>query len=202
MNRKAFFDSVRESLFNHTLRQEQVQGLDTILDEWERRKLGDRRWLAYICGTGYHETGMTMQPIDEYGGRGYWMRMYDVTGDYPDRARANGNTAPGDGATYHGRGYPQLTWKNNYLKMGRILGIDLVNNPDMAKQNPHAVRIMFEGMLRADSHFGDFTGVALEDYFNDHMDDPINARRVVNGLDKAQQIAGYYHHFLDAVRLL
>ncbi len=43
---------------------------------------------------------------------------------------------------------------------------------------------MFEGMLDADSSFGDFTGVALDD-FNDRTDDPVSAHKIINGLDRA-----------------
>ena len=59
--------------------------------------------------------------------------------------------------------------------------------------------IMVEGMTDGESRVGDFTGVSLEDYFNKHRDDPFNARRIVNGLDQADKIAGYYYKFLHAI---
>ena len=46
---------------------------------------------------------------------------------------------------------------------------------------------------------GDFTGKALCDYFNDFANDPVGARMIVNGTDKAQLIAGYHTEFLEAV---
>lgn len=67
LNRKHFYDSVRESLFGGTLLQQQVAGMEAILREWEAQQLTDRRWLAYMLGTTYHETAKTMQPIEEYG---------------------------------------------------------------------------------------------------------------------------------------
>ncbi|MDP9855941.1 hypothetical protein [Agrobacterium tumefaciens] len=46
---------------------------------------------------------------------------------------------------------------------------------------------------------GLFTGKKLTDYFNLKKDDPVGARAVVNGRDKAKLIAGYYKSFLDAL---
>jgi putative chitinase len=63
-----------------------------------------------------------------------------------------------------------------------------------------AVAVMFEGMLDADSSFGDFTGMTLDDFFIDRADDPVNAREIINGLDRAELIAGYHRQFLTALK--
>jgi hypothetical protein len=54
---------------------------------------------------------------------------------------------------------------------------------------------MFDGMEE-----GWFTGKSLSDYFNESVDDPYNARRVINGTDRATEIAEYHKHFLTAIR--
>jgi hypothetical protein len=91
----------------------------------------------------------------------------------------------------------QLTWEENYRKMGRLLGVNLLGNLDLAMVAHIAAAIMFEGMMKADSSVGDFTGKCLEMYFNDTVDDPVGARRIINGTDKADLIAGYHRGFLS-----
>ena len=53
---------------------------------------------------------------------------------------------------------------------------------------------MFRGMEQ-----GWFTGKKLGDYFSADTDDPVNARRIINGNDKDTLIAGYHQKFLTAV---
>jgi hypothetical protein len=54
---------------------------------------------------------------------------------------------------------------------------------------------MFVGMRD-----GDFTGKKLADYFSSSKDDPVNARRIINGTDRAETIAGYHRSFLSAIK--
>lgn len=175
MNRKKFFDAVRGSPFDKKLNQGQVSGMSAILDEWDKRKLTDLRWLAYMLATVFHECNKTMQPITETGGLKYLKsKKY-----YP----------------WYGRGFVQLTWDYNYKLMNKLIkaaGIDadIVGNPELAKRLDVATFIMFEGMLR-----GTFTGKKLSSYFSATINDPVNARRIINGTDKAALIAGYHKQF-------
>lgn len=195
INRRFFFDTLRITLFGGTLRQKQVDGLTTFLDHWEKSLADeDDRWLAYILGTAHHEVDRTMQPIKERGGAAYFFRMYDKDGQRPNVARRLGNTQPGDGVKYHGRGYVQLTGRRNYQLMRERLRVDLITNPDRALETRIAVRIIFEGMIT-----GAFTGKRLDDYFNRNSENWKSARRIVNGNDKAELIADYAKKYYAAI---
>lgn len=191
MNRQIFFSSIRLTLFGGSLSQKQVDGLTYKLTAWSRSGFSDVRWLAYMLATSYHETDKKMQPIEEYGkgkGRPYGKKIkYNRQPyDYPDKI-------------YYGRGDVQLTWYENYELMGKLLNIPLLEQPELALSPEISARIMIEGMTKGASNRGDFTGVSLENYFNATKDDPINARRIINSLDQANKIAGYYDRFLDAI---
>lgn len=195
INRTAFFDAARARPFGGTLTQGQVDGINAILDAWEARpEFTDLRWLAYMLATAKHETANTMQPIGEYGGDAYFFRMYDPEGERGEFARRNGNTEPGDGVRFHGRGYVQLTWRSNYAKMAALTGVDLVGHPELALEPKIAALIMFEGMKS-----GLFTGVGLGTYFNQIRDAPVSARKIINGLDRADEIAAIHRDFLAAL---
>lgn len=198
LNRATFFAGARSSLFLNKMTQGQVDGCNTILDGWERRTNRDLRHLAYMLATTKWETAHTMQPIGEHGGPDYFYRMYDPEGERGDFARQNGNVHPGDGVKYHGRGYVQLTWRSNYAKMAEVTGIDLVAEPERALEPEVAAIILFEGMER-----GLFTGASLGRYFNQERCDWIEARRIINGTDRAGAIADIARAFnvaLDASR--
>lgn len=174
IDRKKFFDGIRQQPFSGKLNKGQVSGIDAILDEWERRKLTDLRWLAYMLGTTKWETDHTMQPIIEGGSQKYLTsKKY-----YP----------------WIGRGYVQLTWQRNYQAMTDLMKKanfkidgkvpDLVADKDLAMHPEIAAFVMFEGMIA-----GTFTGKKLANYFSKSATDWLNARRIINGTDKAAEIA-------------
>lgn len=192
INRKKFYQTVRNAFFGGKLSQTQVDGMESILNEWEARKLTDLRQLAYILATTYHETAKTMAPIEEYG-RGAGRK-------YGKKIKMNGQPYTTPDKLFYGRGYVQLTWYENYEKMGQLLGVDMLNHPEYAL-NPHwAVKIMFEGMFTANSCKGDFTGRHLDQFFNAKTEDWVNARKIINGLDQAERIAGYGKRFYEALK--
>jgi putative chitinase len=178
LNKEIFFASLGE-LFN-PVTMPQYRGMTAIIDYWNSIGEHDGRKLAYILATVYHECDKKMQPISEYRlGKG---KAYGV----PDAIT---------GKTYYGRGFVQLTWKDNYERVGNIIGVDLANNPELALNTEHSAKILVEGMLG-----GWFTGRRLNDYFKENeIADPLNARKIINRTDKAELIAGYYNKFLTAI---
>ncbi len=180
INREFFFDHARSHLFGGKLKQGQVDGLTAILDYWDAHLAAkDDRWLAYALGTAYHETDKSMGPIREYGrGRGH----------------KYGKATPPHGEAYYGRGLVQLTWDYNYKAMSAVVGADLMKHPDLALDLKYAVPIMFVGMEK-----GTFTGVGFGRYFNPTTANWTGARRIINGTDKAQLIAGHAKGFYAAL---
>jgi putative chitinase len=190
LHRPYFFASVRRTLFNGRLTQRQVDGLERLLAYVDAGGSTDDRQSAYILATAYHETARTMQPILERGPRSYFAKY-----EPPSKlATALGNTQPGDGYRFRGRGYVQLTGRRNYEVAAEQLGVDCVHDPELVLQPDLALRVLFDGM-----QFGWFTGAPLSRYVNAAQTDWVNARRVVNGTDRAKAIAGYAARFCDAL---
>lgn len=194
-NPRAFFDAMRSGLLGPTLTAEEVNGCNAILAAMEDAPLA---WTAYALATAYHETASTMQPIKERGGETYFTRMYDVVGARPKLALSMGNSCAGDGAKYCGRGYVQLTWKANYRRASAECGVDLVGYPDKALEPAIAAKILREGMTE-----GWFTGKGFSRYLpavgRATTAQYSQARYIINGTDKAQQIAGHAKAFENAL---
>jgi predicted chitinase len=74
------------------------------------------------------------------GVKDYYNKKYDIKYS-PKTAKILGNKHAGDGARYHGRGFIQLTGRDNYRMAGQALGIDLLNHPDLASKPDVAAQI-------------------------------------------------------------
>ncbi|WP_322884260.1 hypothetical protein U8C35_07840 [Sinorhizobium medicae] len=159
MNRSVFFTALRRrgsGVFGTSLSRQQVQGVEAILDEAERRGTSMFH-LSAILAEAYHETGGQMQPVKE--------TVYASSKDRnpPDpvviarleKAFKAGNLpwvkTPYWREGWFGRGLIQLTHKANYDKFGvtKETALDLKTS----------VRVMFDGMEK-----GRFTGRKLADY--------------------------------------
>lgn len=175
-NRKTFFDGYR-SVFGESLTQDQVDGLDFLLTAFEDDSAWvDTREVSYALGTIKIEDANTYHPIAERGPKSYFHK-YDGRKDL-------GNTEPGDGFRFRGRGYPQITGRKNYRKFG------IENEPDDALDPQTAFEIMTVGM-----HSGSFTGKKLSDFIHGDHCDYYNARTIINGHDNAAMVAGYARKF-------
>ncbi len=187
IDRQKYFDAVRKSPFSGTLNQGQVDGNNYLLEYWEglwEQDDQDLRPLAYVLATTKWETAHTMQPIEEYGkGSGY----------------SYGKKDSETGQTYYGRGYVQLTWRDNYARATKELGLveedDLEWFASRALDPVIARQVIFEGM-----RLGWFTTKRLDQYFNETKDDPKNARQIVNGNDHDKDIADIHQKFLSALK--
>lgn len=125
-----------------------------------------RNQAAYILATTEWETNRTFEPVKE----AYWLSE--------DWRKKNLRYYP-----WYGRGFVQLTWEENYKKAGTKIGVNLIANPDAAMEPNNAAKILVLGMKE-----GWFTGKKLSDYITLRVSDFLNARRIVNGLDKAKEI--------------
>lgn len=186
--RQPLYAAVTPGLFRGSLPDWQREPMDRIIDEGEARARRVEE-CAYVLATAYHETGRFrhMEEIGQGEGRAYGeeLALMGTGSRITKRAR------------YHGRGFVQLTWLANYARMALLTGVDLVNAPERAAEPEIAAKILWEGMIR-----GTFTGKNLADYFGDDRADYIEARRIVNGTDKAEMIAGYAREFEAALRLI
>ena len=187
------------AIFGGKLTQEQVDGINIILETMDRDefKVVDKRHAAYILATSFWETGRTMEAVKEKTdktGEQYFFRMYDINGSRPQVAKRLGNTIPGDGIKFAGRGQVQLTGRTNYTNMGKYLKLDLVNKPDLLLDTKISARVLVYGLLN-----GSFTGVSIKKYLTSTKTDYVNARRVVNGVDKAEEIANIAKSFERAI---
>lgn len=178
------FNILRAELFGK-LDIDQVAALEFLVSQCEKWGLNYPQ-TAYSLATTYHETGIvvggklyrSMQPVKERGSQKYLEgKKY-----FP----------------YIGYGYVQLTWKINYERIGKLIGVDLIKNPERALEPEIAAEIMCRGML-----YGWFTGVGYWrkcDVNKYDLNSYVRARKIINGTDKALAIAKYAMVFERALR--
>ena len=173
------------TLTGKTRRENARTAIPLLLKCCEEYKVQDPDHIAYIMGTVSHESAFA--PVIEIGSREYFQR-------YEGRVDL-GNTEAGDGYRFRGRGYVQITGRKNYALFSRVLGIDLVKEPDLALEPSIAAEICVRGMKD-----GLFTGRKLSDYNRPTGYDFVGARAIVNGSDRAELIASYARHYRQALR--
>lgn len=155
-------------------------GVNSIFDSWEKHGDGDRRKLAYVLASAFRESSYTFESIKEVpsckGDEGCIERAIGRLLAKQGRDPSENYAAPNaQGKRYYGRGFVQLTKDYNYDSMTKLLGVDLVNTPDLALDPGIAATILVVGMRD-----GFFTNRKLEDYFNDRSEEWVCARAIVN----------------------
>ena len=199
INRRFFFDNARLSLFDGSLRTSQVQGLTAILDKWETESpQADDRWLAYMLGTTHHETGRTMQPVRETFASSDAQAISRLNSAFR-AGRLSWVRAPywipdSEGRSWLGRGFVQITHKDNYRRLGDMIGEDLITDPTRAMNIDVALKIMFVGMRE-----GAFTRKRLADFFSPGREDWRNARKIINGVERADLVASYARKYYASI---
>lgn len=175
-NPEAFFSAARK--VTGPLAPEQVDIINGLLEAAAHWTVG---WLAYGLATAWHEA--RLKSIEEWGrGKGHSYGIVNETGKAP-----------------YGRGLVQITWHRNYEVMDAALGLGgrLVEDYDLALDPEIATRALVVGMQR-----GLFTGKSLGTYITPGLgkhDEFVDARRIINGTDKAELVAGYADSFKAAL---
>ena len=95
--------------------------------------------LAQFLAQCAHESG-NFKNMEEVGTPAYFARKYDPR-YAPKTAKILGNTEVGDGERYKGRGFIQLTGRDNYRRAGDALGLPLEANPDLAARPDVAAKV-------------------------------------------------------------
>lgn len=167
---KRFISFLESKKIQRILTPQQKNNISDLIFTSVELGITDIRMIAYLLATVHWETDKTYLPIEEYG---------------KGRNKSYGIPHKITGKAYYGRGYCQITWYDNYERFTKILkkyniNVDLVKNPEKALDPQIAKYIIIHGMKE-----GSFTGRKLSDYFDDNKTDWYNARRIINGVDKA-----------------
>ncbi|SMO93974.1 N-acetylmuramoyl-L-alanine amidase [Paracoccus laeviglucosivorans] len=133
--------------------------------------ISDPSHLGYVLATAEHESGF-----------GKWLEeKWEPTADQRKYQGRFGNIDDGDGERFRGRGYAQITFRDNYIRYGKALGLPLETQPGLAAQPQHAANLIALGMGR----LGYTKGYpVLEDFGLGREFDFVNARRIINGDSK------------------
>ncbi|WP_136686059.1 hypothetical protein [Falsirhodobacter xinxiangensis] len=170
-----------------------------------------RQQTAYVLATAFWEGGRKMVPVEEnlrYTAeriRQVWPTRFASVAEARPYANnpqglANkvyggrmGNIHANDGWTYRGRGHVQITGRASYERAQVEMGHPFITRPELALDPEAAAHILVVGMER-----GWFTGKRLADYIGATVDYH-GARRIVNGTDRADEIASLARQYETAL---
>lgn len=180
-DRIQFWNEYRQN-FGSVKNPKTITVVERIIEYAESKGLNENQ-IAYILATAYHETAFDFIPKREYGSAEYFIKKYWTN----SKVRGwLGNDSATEAVKYCGRGLVQITGEVNYERFG------IANNPEKALEVETAVKILVDGMIN-----GVFTGRKLSHYITNEKTDYTNARKIINGLDKAGAIREYANRFLS-----
>jgi len=99
----------------------------------------EKTFARYQIGTRLRRAHFLAQLMHESGE--FWFLEELADGSAYENRRDLGNTQPGDGRRYKGRGLIQLTGRANYVAYSKAAGVDFVANPETLKEPRHAVDV-------------------------------------------------------------
>jgi len=211
VDEKIFFEKVRKILHRRGMTSIEFQTYKQIINYWnDHPGMSDHRWLAYVMATAWHET--RLKPVREgyaktdAGARRIVSKMWRqrrITLPYHRADRVTGHV-------YYGRGYVQLTWAENYKKMGREIGMGdkLYRNPDLVLEPEIASKILFVGMLKGKFRYSRKRHPRgpqkLALFFNGKKANWYGARNIINGdmRKNGKRIGGYGRKYASSIRFV
>lgn len=194
---ETFFRAVDKSLFFRPLSESQRNGTRDVIDYWLKHfPKGDRRWLAYILATVYHETGELMVPVREGFKKTDAEARQHVRNMFIRGRISQDYAKPVNGVSYFGRGRVQNTFFDNYRKLARRFGKDFVNEPSLLLDSRTDAEVTVVGHVE-----GLWTKFQLSDFIKGEKCDYFHARQIVNKLDKASKIEAHAKAFERAIAL-
>ncbi|MCP4933340.1 MAG: hypothetical protein GY927_03840 [bacterium] len=211
VDEKVFFDKVKKIIHRSGMTSIEFQTYKQIINYWnDHPDMEDRRWLAYVMATAYHET--RLRPVREgfktsdKAARKHVRWMYNkriISQPYHLADRETGQV-------YYGRGYVQLTWAQNYKKMGKAIGMgdQLYRNPDLVLNPDIASQVLFVGMLQGHFRYSKKRRPRgkqkLKLFFNKTSSNWYGARNIINGdlRKNGNRIAGYGKKYNQAIRFI
>lgn len=195
----AGFKHIREKLGR--LSQVQVDGINRYVDAMDQDKGITYAQAAYVLATVWHETDAKMSPIEEYGkgkGRVYGTWYKNSKGQlysFKNGSRDSVYLQSEYPHLYYGRGDTQNTWYDNYEKLSKVFNVDFLQHPELLLTEEWSTKATIYSMK-----VGLYTGRKLSDYIYQSKKDFVNARRIINGTDRANKIAKYAEIFEYALR--
>ncbi len=184
IDRDFFFDKVRVTVFGGKLTKTQVDGMSAILDAVEKFGVTNPWHFGAILATARIEVGANMQPVREgfaktdAGARAAVAKLYKAGKISRNYALPHSVT----GESYYGRGYPQTTHYENYLKTGTALneGDLFVKNPDLLLLPKWAAQGMV-AMMRTGGYTGKSLSSMLGTTGTPSWKQLYDARAIING---------------------